>query len=62
MATLEGVVVLAALIGVVAYALYLGRHLKIGLKTPLGTFFFETDNQAKEIQKPAQENVKQLGS
>jgi hypothetical protein len=35
----------AALIGVILYALHLGRHVKIGFKIPLATFFFETESQ-----------------
>jgi hypothetical protein len=40
--------VVAALIIIIGYAVYLGRHLKIGLKIPLATFFFETDSGPKD--------------
>jgi hypothetical protein len=43
-------VVLAALI---AYALYRGCHFKVGLKAPLVSFFFESEDGSREAKKSA---------
>jgi hypothetical protein len=42
-----GIVVAA----VIVYALYLGRNVKVGLKTPLATFFFESEDYGLQSEK-----------
>lgn len=40
--------VAAAIIAVILYALYLGRHVKIGVKIPLASFFFESEDHGPQ--------------
>jgi hypothetical protein len=42
-----------AVAAVIVYALYRGCHFKIGLKAPLVSFFFESEDGSREAKKNA---------